>query len=198
MCIVAVAAGLTGCNPFGASKKEWTEDVTLDDGFTLVVKRMVKFKESNSWSGDAYNSTEQASTMNFTGTLASLPPWDVPLEPMVLYRDATKNGQWVIVATTTTCDVWNRRGEPRPPYWEFRLGARGWQEVPLSQSSYDRPTNLYLNYTRLDELYDSHHVPTGEAWATIKDAEPQYRYVWPQAKSNCIHADNLPTNAKTK
>jgi hypothetical protein len=189
---IAVVITLFIWNPFGLSTRYWTEDVLLDDGSMLVIKRTVKFTESNSWSGDVYNSTERASTLTFTGALASLPPWSVPLRPMVLYRDATKGNQWVIVATTTTCDVWNARGEPRPPYWEFRLGAQGWQEVPLSPSSYGRQTNLYTGNTSLDELYDAHHVPLGEARAYVKDADEQYRHVWLQAKSNCYRATKYP------
>jgi hypothetical protein len=181
----AVVATLAACDSMGTSTKHWTEDVTLDDGPTLAVERAVKYTESSAWGGGAYNATELSSTISFSGAQASMPTWSAPLEPMVLYRDATRNGQWVIVATTSTCAVWSDRGEPRPPYWEFRLGAKGWQEAPLSTSSHDRPTNLYLNYTLLDELYDPHHVPAGEAWATVEHAEDEYRYVRPNAKWNC-------------
>jgi hypothetical protein len=198
--IISAAVGVTlcACNPIGARTANWTEDVALEDGTTLVIKRTVTFTESGALGGGAYNSTELASTMTFTGSLASLPMWSVPLEPMVLYRDRSKNGQWVIVATTTTCDIWNRRGEPKPPYWEFRLGALGWEEEPVSPTSFDRPANLFQDYTRLDELYDSHYVHPGETRASIEQAGEQYRNVSAQAHSNCTHATNLPTSANIK
>lgn len=150
-----ITAGLLGAGVMGIralvgpKHRSWTEEVLLEDGSTIVVKRSVTFSESNSWSGDAYNATELSATIAFTGDLQNLPVWNVPLMPLVLYRDTAAQGQWALVASTTTCDVWSTHGEPRPPYWEFRLGKAGWREVPLSAASLGRPTNLYLPYNAL-------------------------------------------------
>jgi hypothetical protein len=109
---------------------------------------VVAIKESNSWSGDAYNAVETASTIEFTGELASLPPWSYPVRPVVFYQDAA-TGEWVVVASTTSCQVWRRAGKPKPPYWEYRLQESGWNEVPLSAASLGRPANLAQKYKRV-------------------------------------------------
>lgn len=137
---------LCGCDlRQSPTTREWTEDVLLEDGTTIVVKRTVSFKETNSWSGDAYNAVETDATISFTGELASLQPWRAPLMALVMYRDKEAM-EWVVVAISSSCEVWNRRGRPRPPYWEFRLDAGGWRETPLSQSSIGRSGNLLHRY----------------------------------------------------
>lgn len=142
-----LGAGIVGIRSLvGPKHRTWTEDVLLEDGSTIVVKRSVTFNESNSWSGDAYNATELSSTIAFTGNLRTLPGWNVPLMPLVLYRDTAAQGQWVVVATTTSCETWNWWGEPRPMYWEFRLEPGGWREVPLSHTSIGRSVNLLHRY----------------------------------------------------
>jgi hypothetical protein len=178
-----IAAGLLGAGVMGIralvgpKHRSWTEDVLLEDGSTIVVKRSVTFSESNSWSGDAYNATELSATIAFTGSQQNLPAWSIPLMPLVLYRDTTAQSQWVLVAATTTCEVWNARAEPRPPYWEFRLGQTGWQEVPLSAASVGRPTNLYLPYNVLK----ARHVTVADRVRENQIAIPTYLSI--QAKA---------------
>jgi hypothetical protein len=137
---------LCGCD-FQAkpTTREWTEDVLLEDGSTIVVKRMASFKETNSLSGDAYNAVETGATIAFTGELAKLPPWHAPFMALVMYQDK-ETKEWVVVATTTSCYVWNTHNEPEPMYWEFRLTDRGWHEIPLSSASIGRPANLLHRY----------------------------------------------------
>lgn len=145
--IVLSLVALSGCN-IGTPQpvtRAWTEDVLLDDGSTIQVRRTVTFDESDSWSGDAYNAVEKDATIMFTGALSRLPPWRQPLMALLLYRDATSD-EWVIVATTTSCDVWRQRGKPAPLYWEFRLHQQGWREVPLAKGSHGRHANLLHRY----------------------------------------------------
>jgi hypothetical protein len=123
----------------------WTEDVQLDDGRVIQVNRSVTFNESNSWSGDAYNLVETAATVGFTGELATLPVWNQPLMAMVLYQDLNSH-EWVLVATTSSCQAWRARNAPKPPYWEFRLKAAQWAEVPPSSGSIGRRVNLLHRY----------------------------------------------------
>lgn len=145
--LLGVLATVSGCGfLFGDQERSWSEDVELDDGSVITIQRYVKFEESNSWSGDAYNATETRATLAFTGKLASLPTWEVALMPLVLYRD-TATSEWVLVAKTSSCDVWDARGQPFPPYWEYRLDGNVWRERPLSSNSKGRATNLFINYT---------------------------------------------------
>jgi hypothetical protein len=62
-----------------------------------------------------------------------------------MYRDASAN-EWVVVATTTDCATWSRRGKTIPPYWEFRLNDKDWRETPLSETSKGRRANLFTSY----------------------------------------------------
>jgi hypothetical protein len=123
------------------------EDVALDDGRVIAVDRSVVFQESNSLSGDAYSSTELKSTLAFHGELETLPTWDVAVVPLVLYHDALTN-EWVIVATSNTCEVFWAHGNPSPPYWEYRAKSGGWQEVPLQETSFGRESNLFILYEK--------------------------------------------------
>jgi hypothetical protein len=125
--------------------RRWSEEVGLDDGSVIVVDRYAKFRESNSLAGDAYSSTGLNSRLSFREDLSSLTPWEFPLVPLLLYRDAAAN-EWVVVATTYSCDVWAERGQPVPPYWEFRLKGREWIQTELSQVSIGRRTNLFFDY----------------------------------------------------
>jgi hypothetical protein len=157
----------------GPTTRRWTEDVVFDDGSSIVVKRTVTFRETNALGGGAHNTIEQEATIAFTGDLAALPRWSFPLMGMVMYRDATRNGQWVIVATTTTCAIWSTHGAPRPPYWEFRLTSAGWQEVLLSATSMNRPNNLFENYNVLKKS----HVTSEYRVESHRGASDHYKTV---------------------
>jgi hypothetical protein len=143
-----VLLAIAACGFLGETRS-WTEDVQLDDGSVITIKRHVKFATSNSWAGDVPRAEERRGTLSFTGTLSALPTWDVPLTPMVLYQDAAAK-EWVIVARTNRCEVWRARGKPFPPYWEYYLAEGGWRQRPLSEASKGRPANLLIQYRRKD------------------------------------------------
>jgi hypothetical protein len=147
--VLALCLCLASCKFGGPTHKSWTEDVLLDDGSTVSIKRTVTYKEASAWGGGSYSAIEGAATLELTGANEGWPVWDVPLIPMVLYRDSTRGGQWVIVATSTSCEVWNARGGPVPPYWEYRASDDGWKEVPISEASLGRPANVFIGYTSL-------------------------------------------------
>lgn len=176
-------ATVSGCGAGGPIHREWIEDVLLDDGSTIQVKRTVTFNETNSWSGDAYNAVETEAAIAFTGNLADLPPWHAPLMALVLYKDGASN-EWVVVATTTSCNTWNRLGEPEPMYWEFRLSELHWREVPLSQTSIARRANLLHRYQ--SELKKKHI--TVEDRARL-ESDPgigkEFREILAVDKTNC-------------
>ena len=166
---------LLGCSGSSIVTREWTEDVLLDDGKTIQVKRTVRFKESNSWSGDSYNAVEHDATIAFTGELAQLPMWQEPLMAMVLYQDS-QTSEWVVVARTTSCQLWAERGKPKPPYWEYRLKESAWHQTPLSASSLGRPANLLHRY---QAKLPSGHITLTERRRLESDAMNRaYREIW--------------------
>ncbi|HEV7605967.1 MAG TPA: hypothetical protein VGO61_01415 [Steroidobacteraceae bacterium] len=177
----AVFAVSTGCD--GTVERAWSEEVQLDDGSVLVVDRYVKFKESNSLAGDAYSSTSIKSTLAFTGEQSGFPEWDVPLTPIVLYRDAVRN-EWVVVSTTSNCDTWYARDKPIPPYWEFRLRNGKWSASQLSHESIGRKANLFFRYESA--------LPAKKIGVDLKtkilassDFAAKYRSVVADLKSRC-------------
>jgi hypothetical protein len=119
----------------------------LDDGSVIVISRKAEYQVSKSWAGDSYGSHELASTLSFSGDLASLPTWNVALVPLLIYRDQATS-EWVIVATANSCEAWYDHGSPPNLYWEFRLRSGAWQETPLSPGSFGRTSNLYFSYER--------------------------------------------------
>jgi hypothetical protein len=126
LAICIALAALSACGRPSPVERKWTEDVQLDDGSTVELQRTVKLRVSNSLSGDAYNAEELDATLSFLGALQGLPTWSAPRMPLVLYRDESTK-EWVIVATTTSCEVWRQAGKPKPDYWEYRLMGREWK-----------------------------------------------------------------------
>jgi hypothetical protein len=137
---------VTACDYLsGKRQRKWSEEVQLDDRTVITVDRYVAFEETDAFGGGAYSATETKSMLSFRGDLESLPKWDVPLVPVLLYHDSS-TAEWVIVATTSRCEVWRARGGPLPPYWEYRLRDAEWREGPLSSASEGRETNLFFSY----------------------------------------------------
>jgi hypothetical protein len=145
---------LAGCGLLDSGNRTWSEEVALDDGSIITIDRHVEQLMSNAIGGGALSVTETKSTLAFRSDLAALPAWDLSLMPLLLYRDPATS-EWVIVATTTSCEIWNARGSPEPRYWEFRLRGSEWVEVPISESAFDRKTNLLFEYT---QPLPSHHI----------------------------------------
>jgi len=143
---LAVSILLTAC---GKKHIEWTEDLPLDDGGSILIERSITFQETSSWAGDASDSVETDARIRFTGALSALPEWRQPLMALAMYQDKVTK-EWVIVASTTSCDVWRQRGKPKPSYWEFRLDHQAWREVKLSGTSVGRTSNLLFENRRLE------------------------------------------------
>jgi hypothetical protein len=174
--LLSAACGKQQARPRGIVERAWTEDVHLDDGSTVPVRRTARLNITNSWAGDAYNAVELDASLAFMGEFAKLPAWHAPRIAMVLYRDLA-NGEWVLVTTSTSCEIWERNGKPKPPYWEYRLGDSGWQQVPLSLASIGRPANLLHVY---DHELPSRHITDVERAQLQGDKRiaRSYREVW--------------------
>jgi hypothetical protein len=151
--IPALLGVVSACGSSGPEEKVWTEDVQLPDGRVITVARKELTSAHSSWSGDASLLEQLGSTISFTGDLATLPSWQQRLMALVLYQDSATS-EWVIVASTLDCDVWERSGKPRPPYWEFRLSDSGWRDVSLSRSSIGLKSNLIF----VGRVQDNEHV----------------------------------------
>lgn len=153
--LLLLAVALVGCESEKLTRRAWTEDVSIDDR-AIVIERTAVLRETNALGGSAYNAVETSATLRFADQPAAPPTWDYPLIPLLLYRDTS--GEWVIVATTTSCDTWRSRGKPPSLYWEFRSSGGPWTEVPLSPASIGRRTNLLFDIVE----NKSKHVTVGD------------------------------------
>jgi hypothetical protein len=187
--LVASALFLTACNdpnPSGAGlvERKWTEDVLLEDGEVIQVERSVAFRQYESWTGDARASVVSDATLGFIGDLSYLPKWRDRTIPLVLYQDKS-TGSWVIVATTSSCDLWNWRNKPNPMYWEFRLDGPGWRETPLAATSIGRQKNLLHRY---HARFTDPHVSVEDRKRLESSArmDKKYQSILPNSEINCM------------
>jgi hypothetical protein len=103
--------------------------------------------------------------------------------PLLLYRDA-QTSEWVIVATTTACEVWRAQGRPEFLYWEFRNRENQWVEVGLSETSFERPTNLLFEYTQ--PLPSTHITRAAKAQLHSGDQAQMYRAILRDDHNTCM------------
>jgi hypothetical protein len=165
----------------GDAVRDWSEEVELDDGDVVTIERHVEFAKSNSISGDSYSTSVRKSTLAIKGEGAALPIWDDVLLPLVLYRDHEAR-EWVLVASTTNCLTYVRRGRPMPTYWEFRLQGSSWVETALSPDSLERQTNLFFLY---DDPVPKHFTLASKASLSLARIAETYLSIRPDNTFNC-------------
>ncbi|MEJ1965410.1 MAG: hypothetical protein WDO56_29275 [Gammaproteobacteria bacterium] len=139
-----------GC---GSGEKEviWKEKVDLADGSAIQIDRYVRFHWQRSFGigGGSTGEGERESRLTIDVAAESLPVWSGPLIPALLDRDPV-NHEFVLVATSESCEYWNAHGEPDPPYWTFRLHGGQWKATDIPESFYGRRPNLFFNYNAED------------------------------------------------
>ena len=166
----------------GVATRRWTEDVRLADGSEVIVERYTRTEYSGIRKLDA--------SVKFTAELGYLPEWRGPFKPLVLYRDET-SGEWVIVATTSTCELLQQRGPPRywfasdrpvTRYFEFRSRHARWTQTPLYAASIGQRANLL---TQFDEL-DTSHITVAARERLQRDVGPDYKSVMERPQGGCM------------
>ena len=185
--LLAALVPAGGCS--GVQERRWSEEVVLDDGSVVVVNRYVKFQPSNSVAGDAYSATDLETRLSFEGEFSDLPAWTEPLEPLLLYRQPSSD-EWIIVATTSSCDVWSARGSPFAPYWEFRArrGERNWSQAAVSSFSSGRKSNLFFMY---DQPLSMERITQKMKEQVVQrdTVHPSYLGIRTDLRANCIPRD---------
>jgi len=129
------------------SQFEWTEDVQLSDGQTIVVKRSARLSPNNiaGGGGGSFNkgmTLEIVSPSPVTSTPVPI-VWSDVYVPLLIDHDA-KTQEWFIVATFFHCDGWKNLGEPPLPYTEYRFRQGKWQRQDISSEVIGRMSNLYI------------------------------------------------------
>lgn len=124
----------------------WNEEVQLDGGQVIVVRRTISFKEYQPLGGGGGGSDILDSTLAIEspGIAGAPDKWsNPPLIPMILDRDKQTN-EWFIVTTFYMCTAWYDLGRPKLPYAEFRYRQGQWVRQPLSDHLIGRQANLLV------------------------------------------------------
>ena len=181
---------LSSCGERKVFERTWSEEVELEGGAVVVVKRHVVYDYSNSFSGEFPLNVETTSELEVENSTPELdiPRWSAPMRALLLYRDEA-TAEWVIVAAIHTCDMWRQKGAPESQYLEFRAHQGIWREGVVSKSSIGRATNLFMGY--VDGLARK-RVTLQEkksAWSTFRNGDPAKHIV--EKYQNCSNV--LPT-----
>lgn len=157
---------------------EWTEDVPLIDGRTLVVKRSARLS-ANSIAGGGGGSFNKGMTLEIASPRLPDTPaaWSDVYVPLLLDQDP-KSKEWILVATFFHCDSWYNLGSPPLPYTEYRFRQGRWQRQALSTDLIGRLANLYIadqkpKTSHLTESYKrsdiANHPGTSKEYLMVTD-----------------------------
>jgi hypothetical protein len=138
--LVAVSA-LSAC---GKPEIHFTEEVELANGEVIKVDRHVVAAPFGEVGGPGGWEPKYMSLEIVEPKRPENPPkWEssIGLLPILFDRDPD-NGEWTLLATYYTCDVWSAIGRPKLPYAEFHARNGQWQGVALSEKWFGRAANV--------------------------------------------------------
>lgn len=139
LAVLFAALLLTGCGKVDIS---WTEDVALQDGILLVVKRSAQGKKLGEIGGSGgWEATQMTLEIEAPKAMTNPPIWSERWVPMLFDYDA-QTKEWFVVATFYMCTDWYDLGRPPLPYIAYRTNGGRWEQVPLSTELYGRKANL--------------------------------------------------------
>ena len=140
LCAVAGGLWLVVRDP----RMEWREEVRLQSGEVIVIKRTAKFSEN--WiAGGGGGSFNRGMTIEFDPPNKPGNPtmWSGLYDPLIIDKDPNTN-EWIIIATFTHCDGWYNIGRPKLPYTEYVFRNGKWEQGPLNSQRIGRVGNLFL------------------------------------------------------
>ncbi len=139
--ILFIAACSYRISTFGDVSLEWSEQITLRDGPTLVVQRGAI---GNSFGRSRVHPQDwlpTAFSLDISKAFSEAPIWRNSLRPLLL--DAvTPNGNPVVVAEPKTCGEWHQIGKPNPPYVAYELRHGAWAQIEIPSQFLGRSPNL--------------------------------------------------------
>ena len=185
----ASAAGALFCALFlsacGKSQIEWKEEVKLQSGEVIVVKRTAKSKDFGEIGGPGGWENEGMTVQIIQPVKSDNPPiWDAKFVPIVFDRDPATQ-EWFMVATFYSCTSWYDLGRPKLPYTEYRLKNGKWLQQPLSPHLIGREGNML---TRIHSTGEPDHTVSSKVGINNNPAmSPEFKRVvdqWPTG-NNC-------------
>lgn len=149
---------------------EWREEVQLQSGEVIVVKRTAKFSEN--WiAGGGGGSFNKGMTIEFASPDKPDTPtiWSGLYVPMIFDRDPDTN-EWMIIATFYHCESWYEIGRPALPYTAYRYRGGKW----LQQSMEPKWIGHRSNVIAID-LSDRKYTEATRPIFTVVDKEKRFR-----------------------
>lgn len=119
----------------------WREEVQLQSGEIIVIKRTAKFSEN--WiAGGGGGSINRGMTVEFDSPDKPYNPtiWSGPYVPIILDQDPD-TGEWTIVATFYHCDSWYDIGRPKLPYTQYQYRGGQWVQQAMDAKWIGREGN---------------------------------------------------------
>lgn len=178
--MVSIAFALTAC---GNSQIEWKEEVKLQSGEIVVVKRTAKSKRFGEIGGPGGWENEGMTVQIIQPIKPDNPPlWNAKFVPLVFDRDPNTK-EWFMVATFYSCTSWYELGRPKLPYTEFRLTNGQWRQQPLSPDLIGREGNMVTNIRLTGE--PDHTVSDKEGINNDPVISSEYKRVVDKWKTGC-------------
>lgn len=132
------------------NKISWKEEVQLQNGQVIVVKRTAKSKPFGSQGGGGWENEGMTMQIIDPKNAENPPLWEAKFVPVVFDRDPV-SGQWFIVSTFYSCTSWYNLGRPTLPYTEFRLVGGVWVQGPLDKNLIGRNANMFASISSKGE-----------------------------------------------
>jgi hypothetical protein len=174
------AALLAAC---GNSHIEWKEEVKLQSGEVIVVKRSAQARSLGEVGGPGgWENEGMTLTIAHPKRSDNPPAWEGRFVPLLFDREAT-SGEWFLVATFYSCQSWYDLGRPALPYTEYRLRNGRWVQGPLSASLIGRDANMFTS-VRSDKQSD---VSLAGKEADLSDPRigDKFKRIVPNWKTGC-------------
>ena len=172
------AALLSGCGESVPTETVWREEVQLEDGTKIWIRRTVVGEAYTELGGNsAYEvSNRTVEVINAPG-LGKPPVWSAKWRTLVLDRD--KDGVWYIVVTPQDAEGWTKL-EPKLLYAQFKAIDGQWRQVEIDPTLHARDANLEPRFRagKMPEAVSLDDKPLSKIWGYDSPVvAPQYEYI---------------------
>ena len=172
------AALLSGCGESVPTETVWREEVQLEDGTKIWIRRTVVGEAYTELGGiSAYEvSNRTVEVINAPG-LGKPPVWSAKWSSLVLDRD--KDGVWYIVVTPLDAEGWTKL-EPKLLYAQFKAIDGQWRQVEIDPKLDARTANLEPRFRagKMPEAVSLEDKPLSKLWGYDSPVvAPQYKYI---------------------